>query len=129
LWFTEFGSNQIGTITTAGVVAEVNIPTANSGPTGIAVGRDGALWFTEANANQIGRITTNGTITETGTGITAGSGLAGIASGPDGNLWFAESVGGQIGRAAIAGDLSVTITHNPNLRPGFGITYMIVVSN
>ena len=47
LWFTERGSNNIGRITTAGVVTEFPIPTANSYPSGIAAGPDGNLWFTE----------------------------------------------------------------------------------
>ena len=33
------------------------VPTANSGPTGIVVGRDGALWFTEFDGNKIGVLT------------------------------------------------------------------------
>jgi streptogramin lyase len=47
-------------------VTEFPIPTANSGPTSITAGPDGALWFTEinSNANKIGRITTAGVIIE-----------------------------------------------------------------
>ena len=48
LWFTEGNGNQIGRITTAGVITEFPIPTANSDPYGIAAGPDGNLWFTEA---------------------------------------------------------------------------------
>jgi streptogramin lyase len=57
LWFTEYGGNKIGRITTAGSITEFAIPTANSGPTGITAGHDGNLWFTESNGNKIGRIT------------------------------------------------------------------------
>ena len=39
--------NKIGQITTAGVITEFPIPTASSGPYGIAAGPDGNLWFTE----------------------------------------------------------------------------------
>jgi virginiamycin B lyase len=45
-------------ITTAGVVTEFSVPTANGQPWGIAAGSDGTLWFTEINGNKIGRITT-----------------------------------------------------------------------
>jgi streptogramin lyase len=38
LWFTEFGANQIGRITTAGVITEFPIPTAGSEPQGITTG-------------------------------------------------------------------------------------------
>ena len=46
LWFTESPA-KIGRITTAGVVTEFPIPTAQSLPVGIAAGPDGNLWFTE----------------------------------------------------------------------------------
>src|ERR1039457_940406 len=62
LWFTEFNSNQIGRITTAGYVTEYPIPTAGSWPIGIVAGPDGALWFTEQLGDKIGRITTAGYI-------------------------------------------------------------------
>src|SRR5439155_6426898 len=58
LWFTEIASNNIGRISTAGVITEFAVPTANSAPFGITAGPDGNLWFTEQNGNQIGRIST-----------------------------------------------------------------------
>ena len=41
-------------------ITEFPVPTAGSGPSGIAAGPDGNLWFTEYNGNQIGRITPAG---------------------------------------------------------------------
>ena len=38
IWFSDFFNNAIGRITTAGVVTEFPIPTANAGPQGIALG-------------------------------------------------------------------------------------------
>ena len=102
LWFTESAANKIGRITTAGVITEFPIPSASSGPGGIAAGPDGNLWFTELNANQIGRITTAGVITEFPI-PTAGSFAIDIAAGPDGNLWFTESNANKIGRITTAG--------------------------
>src|ERR1039457_6703155 len=63
LWFVEHTGNMIGRITTAGVITQFAIPTANSAPYGITLGPDGNLWFTES-VGKIGRITTAGTITE-----------------------------------------------------------------
>lgn len=61
------------------------IPTAGSGPWGIALGHDGNLWFSEYNANQIGRITPDGTVTEYS--IPSGTAHAAwIAPGLDGNV-------------------------------------------
>ena len=64
LWFTEYVGNQIGQITTEGVITEYTIPTPNSNPYGIISGPDGNLWFTEYNGERIGKITTSGVITE-----------------------------------------------------------------
>ena len=65
LWFTEYNGNQIGRITTAGVITEYSAGlTTSSGPEYIAAGPDGALWFTEELGNQIGRITIAGAVTE-----------------------------------------------------------------
>ena len=62
LWFTEHDANQIGRITTAGVITEFPIPTAGSTPFAIAAGPDGNLWFTDTGNDQIGRITTEPTV-------------------------------------------------------------------
>ena len=48
----------------AQTITEFPVPTAESGPQGIAAGPDGALWFTEMEGGNVGRITTAGTITE-----------------------------------------------------------------
>src|SRR5690349_13749539 len=64
LWFTESDGNQIGRITTQGVISEYRIPGTSSTPVWITSGPDGALWFTENNGNKIGRITTRGVISE-----------------------------------------------------------------
>jgi streptogramin lyase len=62
LWFTyeDYNtlSSQIGRITTSGAISLWPTPTADSGPTDITAGSDGALWFTEA-VGKIGRITTS----------------------------------------------------------------------
>ncbi len=103
LWFTEYGVNQIGRVTTAGVMTEFPIPTAGSHPWGITTGPDGALWFTENSASRIGRITTAGAITEFPIPM-ARTFPAGITTGPDGALWFTG--GDQIGRITTAGVIS-----------------------
>ncbi len=56
IWFTEYGTSAIASITPDGVVIESSIPTAASGPVGIATGPDGAIWFTEESTGKIGRL-------------------------------------------------------------------------
>jgi virginiamycin B lyase len=114
LWFTEASGNNIGRISTAGIVTdEYPIPTTNSSPSGITAGPDGALWFTEFNStsNGIGRITTGGVITQP----SAGFRTFGITAGPDGALWFTEN--STIGRMTTAGEITqfpLPYGHGPN---------------
>jgi len=115
LWFTEYGGNKIGRITTAGAITLFPVPTAGSSPSAITAGKDGALWFIEATGNKIGRITTAGTIAEYPV-PTANSGLFGITAGRDGALWFTESDVTQLGRITTAG----VITEYP-LQPQTGV--------
>ncbi len=109
IWFTETNGNNVGRITTDGVISEYAIPTPNAQPNGITTGPDGALWFTELNGNKIGRITTGGAITEFPElrQISLLGGVSGvlpdsITAGPDGALWFTEFAG-AIGRITTAG--------------------------
>ncbi len=99
MWFTQYGANRIGRITTSGAITEFDLPRPGVGPNDIAAGPDGALWFTEYNdaGNAIGRITTDGKVTEY-TIPTANSRPWGIAAGPDGNIWFTEYASDKIGR-------------------------------
>ena len=86
----------------AQMFTEFLIPTANSGPSGITPGPDGALWFTEANGNKIGRITTAGAFSEFSI-PTAASGPSGVTVGSDGALWFTELGADKIGRITTSG--------------------------
>lgn len=61
LWFTEFYSNSIGRLTTAGEYSSCPLPNAAASPHpyGIATGSDGNIWFTEREAGKIGRLSGN----------------------------------------------------------------------
>src|SRR5258706_7754106 len=109
LWFTQYGSNQIGRITANGSITEYTVPTLDSSPAAITAGPDGALWFTELQVNKIGRITANGSITEFAVhtseeGIPIS--LLGITAGPDGALWFTENSSNKIGRITANGSIT-----------------------
>ncbi len=102
LWFAEEFGDNIGRITTSGVITEFTIPTVGSFSRGITAGPDGNLWFTELAGTKIGRITTSGVITEF-TVPTANSQPQIIKAGPDGNLWFNEYYGNKIGQITTSG--------------------------
>jgi virginiamycin B lyase len=98
LWFTDAGQNEIGRITTAGVITKFGVPTANSGVHGIIAGPDGNLWFTENLTNKIARMTTAGAVTELACIPTANSGPTNITVGADGKLWLTETSAGKIAK-------------------------------
>jgi virginiamycin B lyase len=100
LWFTEKNANQIGRMTTAGVLSEFALASGR-GPQQITAGPDGALWFTEQSGNQIGRITVSGAVTEYAI-PTASSQPFGITTGQDGNLYFTEGAGNKIGEVIVS---------------------------
>ena len=107
LWFTEAGTNQIGSVdlgqVSAGTslgITEFPVPDATIGQTGgnaalaadsIALGADGNLWFAEAGSQKIGVISTSGVMTDTfpTSGMLAGPPY-GIVEGPAGTMWFTE---------------------------------------
>ena len=105
----------------ATTISEIAIPTAMSGPTGIATGPDGNLWFIENGANKIGQITTAGAITEfpipTSACPNSQCRAEAITAGPDGNLWFTEYRGNQIGRITPAGVVTQFPIPTPNSSP------------
>jgi len=105
LWFTDYGNNSIGRVTTAGAVTNY-AGTGIDYPTDIAAGPDGALWFTNYQIGSIGRITTGGVVTNyTGTGI---HNPDGITVGPDGALWFTNTTFNTVVR--------ITTTVTPKLK-------------
>jgi virginiamycin B lyase len=114
LWFTLFGVNQIGRITTAGVITTFQL-SQGLGAIRIINGPDGVLWFTNP---LVGRITTGGTITQFG--ILA----ADITVGPDGALWITEinpqtALADKVARMTAAGALTVEF-HIPNRNSNLG---------
>jgi streptogramin lyase/pimeloyl-ACP methyl ester carboxylesterase len=112
LWFTEAQANQIGRITTSGIITEFPLPMCgptsswNPYPMDIALGTDNNLWFTENGCASIGRMTTSGSVTEfplPPNPSTSSPQPDGITAGPDGNLWFTEDETGAIGQIDTSG--------------------------
>ncbi|WP_406512963.1 isopeptide-forming domain-containing fimbrial protein [Streptomyces sp. NBC_00161] len=130
MWFTEFGGEKIGRITTAGAISEYPIPTTSGQPEEITAGPDDSLWFTERNSGKIGRISTAGVIAEFPL-PSSESGPWGINTGPDGDIWFAETAG-RIGRLDLTeADLGVTKsdTGSDPVEVGQSVTYTLTATN
>ena len=124
LWFTEYVGNQIGRITTEGVVTAYPLAAASpqgNKPYGITAGPDGALWFTAQATGNIGRITTSGSISFYPIPRQGAQPLD-IAVGPDGALWFTEEDGSRVGRLDPTSTSVVEYpTTIPSDSPGVGI--------
>ncbi len=105
-----------------GVANEYAIPTANSKPSGIVKGPDGALWFTETASDRIGRLGQSAVVTDYAV-PTANAAPLSITVGPDSALWFTESGRPAIGRLAPSG-LAFTEISLPaaNARPSGIVT-------
>ena len=58
LYFTDFGRDQIGRITTSGQITQFNLPVGR-GPNQIVAAPDGNLYFTESASSRIGRLPSN----------------------------------------------------------------------
>lgn len=101
LWFTNFGANRLGEMTSLGGLVYHILPHPGSAPWGLAMGPDHALWFTEYGRNAIGRITRDGAIREFS--LPPRANPSGLAVGSDGNLWFTETHSDRIGRMTPAG--------------------------
>jgi streptogramin lyase len=119
LWFTERQANDIGKITTAGVVTEYPLLTSSADPFSITAGPDGNLWFTETAADKIGRITPAGVVTEFS--VAGGSEPFRITAGSDGNLWFTDYAGDKMGKITTSGVTTEFNVPTPSSSPD-GIT-------
>jgi virginiamycin B lyase len=109
LWFTNFGNNSIGRITTKGKVTTFK-GSDISKPTGIAAGPDGALWFNNHHRAQtwVVRMTTKGKMTV----FAKGKGFfSAIAAGPDKAVWT-TMFGAKIFRITTAGKVTGFNVHN-----------------
>ncbi len=101
LWFTNYGNNSIGRITTLGSFTDFANPAIN-GPRSITSGSDKALWFTNYNTNTIGRIPTSGLGVTDYTGNLI-SNPPSLALGPDKAIWFTNYGNNSIGRITTTG--------------------------
>jgi virginiamycin B lyase len=104
LWVADAGGDAIHRVETDGSSQRYALD-ADSFPTSIAPGPDGALWFTEGRDDEIGRITLDGEITEYPL-PSAGAFAGDIAAGPDGALYFSEALAGKVGRITTAGEVT-----------------------
>ena len=98
-WITSYKTNVIGRYApgTLALWRWYEVPTADSGPRGIAIRDTGPLWdvwFTEEKANKVGRLTVRaqdaGLVELVEYPQSASSAPRGIAVGGDDTVWFAE---------------------------------------
>lgn len=123
LWFTEPGTNKIGTLSANGVFSEFSVVSGKqprhiiyTGLNGTGIGLGTPFFVTEI-PDTIGILQTNGSIAERVV-PTANSGLAGITfDGVALVLWFAESAVGKIGSMTLSGVMNEYPTGIPGSTP------------
>jgi virginiamycin B lyase len=123
VWYTGNLGDHVGFQgMTSGVAGETTIPTANSGPFGIAAAPDLNLYFTENAVDQLGRIPMLfGAITEVP--LATGSRPQQIVRGPAAEttcsggpcMWFTESGTSRVARLNPAGWPTPTINEFPTI--------------
>jgi streptogramin lyase len=106
LWFPESFHDQVGAITTKGVLSSYPLA-SGSGVYGARLGPDGNLWLAEHDGRKIGVMNTSGNlVTEYPSGTYTQP--FDIAAGADGSLWWTdEEYGvGKIGRITTGGTIT-----------------------
>ncbi len=112
LWFTEYGANALGVITTKGKISEhklperapearggapapmVTVPPSGNAPYGIAVGSDNNVWFgdeylnSSSESDEIGRIKAKHVVQYN---VNAPCCVQNLVLGPGGAIWFPVS--------------------------------------
>jgi virginiamycin B lyase len=119
VWFTEFNTSCVGSISPGGVIHEYATTVSPLDSTGMAADKHGNSWFV-TDFNGIGRITKTGIVKffsfpDENTQPTA------ITLGPDSNMWFEEIGGPQIGKVTPFGVIKEYPAGFKNGSGGFGI--------
>ena len=114
IWFSEFSTNNVGALTTAGVVTEYPMP-ALSQPNGITLGPDGNMW-TGGYGGVLLKVTTAGTFTAY---PIAGAHIGILTVGPDNNIWFTDYGNNKVGFITTGG--AITQFPLPSGTSPFGI--------
>lgn len=99
----------------------VDIP--DSGPYGIAPGKDGAMWFTQQKGNHIGRIDPAGVKIVSYSSASRRYGVMSIISDWMGDIWFTEYHAGTIGRINAEGRLRNMICLPAKPLPSFSTKF------
>jgi virginiamycin B lyase len=117
VWFACLHGNQIGEINDMGYIYFYYIPTANSGPLGIALDPEYNVWFTESYTNKIGLIPVRGSAVDFPVPSPESGLNYGITAGPDAAIWFTEGLGNKIGRITTAGVITEYAVPTPLSSP------------
>ena len=103
VWFCNFETGQIGSITPTGSVTVFQWPDG-VGTEYITDGPDGNIWTADQIHSEVGRITPSGVMTVFPVPkLDRPTTPSFITTGPDGNLWYADPGAGAIGRVTPSG--------------------------
>jgi virginiamycin B lyase len=112
LWFTLNQANAIGRLSPSDGVTVRELPTAASGPVGIAATHDDAVWFTEILAERLGRIPMDEAIQE----IALPGKPHAVVADPGDGVWVSLWGSSQLARVSGDGEI-LTIDLPPDSEP------------
>ncbi len=95
-WASLQSGDQIVRIGADGEIKAIDLPSAASVPSDVAIGPDNTVWFLEYRINTIGRLVGEA-IQEFPVGERTAA-LSGLAVAPDGSVWFGMLGDGSLGR-------------------------------
>ena len=101
IWFSEFSTDKVGALTTAGTVTEYTMP-ALSQPNGITLGPDGNIW-TGGYGGVILKVTPAGAFTAY---PIAGAHIGPLTVGPDNNIWYTDYGNNKVGFITTGGAIT-----------------------
>ena len=111
IWFTQFDTDRIGLMSTAGALLGETQTPAGSGLGDIITGPDGNMWFTATDRDRVGRVTPGGSLFPEIV-LPDLSEPVGLAVGSDGNVWVTEP-----GRSRIAPITPAGVRGTPAVLP------------
>ena len=82
LWFTTYGNNQLGKITTAGAISEFTLPGSSDPnatgiqPNDLSQSADGAIWYVDAYEPDIGKIDLTNALLATSASVSVAAGVS-----------------------------------------------------
>jgi virginiamycin B lyase len=118
VWFTAYGSNEIGRLnTTTEALETYTLTEHDSGPTGIQVAADGIVWFAQQKANKLGKFDPSSDGLQSYPYPLANGGLERVATVKPDSIWLTAPNVDRIANFDPGKNIFISIPTLPYTRP------------